>query len=129
MGAGFSAMKKVIPLGMELTYGDDSVMTEAPKEPEVDYSNVEPLVLWEPSDEERETLGESCAVNISVELFLCKWLRPHQREGVRFMAECLTGQRDFDGAGSILADDMGLGKTLQVVWFRHFLLTVDGVLI
>jgi hypothetical protein len=31
---------------------------------------------------------------------------PSQREGVRFMAECLTGQREFKGAGSILADDV-----------------------
>lgn len=41
-------------------------------------------------------------------------LRPHQREGVQFVFECVTGQREFDGNGCILADDMGLGKTLQV---------------
>ncbi len=29
------------------------------------------------------------------------------------MFECVTGMRDFDGHGCILADDMGLGKTLQ----------------
>ena len=34
--------------------------------------------------------------------------RPHQREGVQFMFECVTGMRDFDGRGCILADDMGL---------------------
>lgn len=41
---------------------------------------------------------------------LAKWLRPHQREGVQFVYECVMGLKDFDGAGCILADDMGLGK-------------------
>jgi len=46
---------------------------------------------------------------------LAKWLRPHQREGVKFMYECVMGLKDFNGNGCILADDMGLGKTLQSV--------------
>jgi len=46
---------------------------------------------------------------------LAKWLRPHQREGVSFMYDCVMGLKDFKGAGCILADDMGLGKTLQSV--------------
>jgi SNF2 family DNA or RNA helicase len=33
-----------------------------------------------------------------------KWLRPHQREGVKFMYECVMGLRDFKGYGCILAD-------------------------
>lgn len=41
---------------------------------------------------------------------LAKFLRPHQREGVKFMYDCVLGMKDFDGAGCILADDMGLGK-------------------
>lgn len=41
--------------------------------------------------------------------------RPHQLEGIQFMYECVTGQRDFGGRGCILADEMGLGKTLQVI--------------
>lgn len=49
-----------------------------------------------------------------VDKMLTGWLRPHQREGVAFMFECVTGQRKFEGQGCILADDMGLGKTLQV---------------
>lgn len=35
-----------------------------------------------------------------------KWLRPHQREGVKFMYECVMGLRDFRGNGCILADGM-----------------------
>lgn len=53
---------------------------------------------------------------------LAKWLRPHQREGVKFMYECVMGMRDFNGHGCILADDMGLGKTLQSVTLIYTLL-------
>jgi len=53
--------------------------------------------------------------NVFVPPVLAKWLRPHQREGVAFMYECVMGMRDFKGNGCILADDMGLGKTLQSV--------------
>lgn len=62
---------------------------------------------------------------------LCKKLRPHQREGVQFMYECVMGIRDFAGNGCILADDMGLGKTLQSLTVIYTLLktgiTADGV--
>ena len=61
----------------------------------------EPLVLWAPSE------GEGAAV--SVDRMLTKWLRPHQREGVAFMFECVAGLRAYEGQGCILADDMGLG--------------------
>ena len=51
---------------------------------------------------------------VCVDKMLTKWLRPHQREGVQFMFECVSSLRATEGAGCILADDMGLGKTLQV---------------
>ena len=44
----------------------------------------EPLVLWEAGPEEDDH-------RISVDPRLCKWLRPHQREGVQFMFECGEG--------------------------------------
>lgn len=72
----------------------------------------EPLVLWQNDDPENPH-------SVSVDPKLCKFLRPHQREGVQFVYECLLGARDFEGNGCILADDMGLGKTLQsitVMW-------------
>lgn len=53
---------------------------------------------------------------------LAKWLRPHQREGVKFCYECVMGLKDFKGNGCILADDMGLGKTLQSVTLLYTLL-------
>jgi hypothetical protein len=37
--------------------------------------------------------------NIHVPPVLAKWLRPHQREGVQFMYECVMGLRGFKGHG------------------------------
>lgn len=54
-------------------------------------------------------------VDVVVDPFLTEHLREHQREGVKFMYECVMGMRDFDGQGAILADEMGLGKTLQTI--------------
>lgn len=54
-------------------------------------------------------------VDIVVDPLLTKHLRDHQREGVKFMYECVTGMRGFNGQGAILADEMGLGKTLQTI--------------
>ena len=71
------------------------------------------------------------ARNVEVPAVLCKFLRPHQREGVQFMYECVMGQRAFSGKGCILADDMGLGKTLQSVALIYTMLksgiTADGL--
>ena len=47
---------------------------------------------------------------VAVDKALVRFLRPHQREGVKFMFECVMGLRDFAGEGCILADDMGLGE-------------------
>lgn len=47
--------------------------------------------------------------------FLVEKLRPHQREGVRFVFSCLCGTRQDGVSGAVLADGMGLGKTFQTV--------------
>ena len=54
-------------------------------------------------------------VDVVVDPLLSKRLRDHQRDGVRFMYECVMGMRSYDGQGVILADEMGLGKTLQTI--------------
>ncbi|XP_073258771.1 DNA repair and recombination protein RAD54B-like [Porites lutea] len=54
-------------------------------------------------------------VDVVVDPYLSQHLRPHQREGVVFLYECVMGLRNFNGNGAILADDMGLGKTLQCI--------------
>ena len=48
-------------------------------------------------------------------VFLGKILRPHQREGVKFMYDCVTGVQIEEFNGCIMADEMGLGKTLQCI--------------
>ncbi|MCI4391368.1 hypothetical protein PGIGA_G00133440 [Pangasianodon gigas] len=54
-------------------------------------------------------------VDVVVDPHLTNHLRPHQREGVVFLYECLVGMRLAGRCGAILADEMGLGKTLQCV--------------
>jgi hypothetical protein len=40
-----------------------------------------------------------CKQSVFVPPVLAKWLRPHQREGVVFMYECVMGLRSFNGNG------------------------------
>ena len=47
-------------------------------------------MLWSSEDESE---------SVSVDSMLTEFLRPHQREGVQFMFECVTGLRSFDGQG------------------------------
>ena len=91
----------------------------------------EPLVLWQPDEDDIEAARQQAEEEgkpfrppqpIAVEGVLAKWLRPHQREGVQFMFECVAGLREFEGNGCILADDMGLGKTLQSITLLYTLL-------
>ncbi|PVH93174.1 hypothetical protein DM02DRAFT_542106 [Periconia macrospinosa] len=53
-------------------------------------------------------------VDVVVDPVLGKHLRDHQREGVKFLYECVMGMR-CEGEGAIMADEMGLGKTLQTI--------------
>lgn len=66
-------------------------------------------------------------VDVVVDPILNKHLRPHQREGVSFLYECVMGMRDFNGEGAILADDMGLGKTLQTITLLWTLLKQNPI--
>lgn len=77
-------------------------------------AGVEPLVLWRPSDED-----DAGASPIEVDGCILQYLRPHQREGVQFLFECVTGMRDYEGRGCILADDMGLVCVSQVRFIYH----------
>ncbi|XVE93354.1 hypothetical protein REPUB_Repub01dG0184700 [Reevesia pubescens] len=81
---------------------------------------VEPLVLWQPEQSED---GPNNLVPIVVDPLLVRFLRPHQREGVQFMFECVSGLYSAANInGCILADDMGLGKTLQSITLLYTLL-------
>ncbi|XP_028985049.1 DNA repair and recombination protein RAD54B [Betta splendens] len=54
-------------------------------------------------------------VDVVVDPHLTSHLRPHQRDGLLFLYECVMGMRVVGHYGAILADEMGLGKTLQSV--------------
>ncbi|XP_005629094.2 DNA repair and recombination protein RAD54-like isoform X3 [Canis lupus familiaris] len=58
---------------------------------------------------------EKLPVHVVVDPILSKVLRPHQREGVKFLWECVTSRRIPGSHGCIMADEMGLGKTLQCI--------------
>lgn len=66
-------------------------------------------------------------VDVVVDPFLSKHLRDHQREGVKFLYECVMGLRDYNGEGAILADEMGLGKTLQTITLLWTLLKQNPI--
>lgn len=53
---------------------------------------VEPLMLWEPAEGSTEQ-------PVVVDTMLARWLRPHQREGVQFLFDCVTGLRSDIGQG------------------------------
>lgn len=57
--------------------------------------DVEPLILWTPD----ASMGEE-GKPIEVDSRLTQFLRPHQREGVKFMFDCVSGIKDYDGQGT-----------------------------
>uniref|UniRef100_A0A4W4EK43 DNA repair and recombination protein RAD54-like n=1 Tax=Electrophorus electricus TaxID=8005 RepID=A0A4W4EK43_ELEEL len=77
------------------------------------------LVLYEPPAISAHDLikadKDKLPVHVVVDPVLSKVLRPHQREGVKFLWDCVTGRRIPDSYGCIMADEMGLGKTLQCI--------------
>ncbi|XP_027002252.2 DNA repair and recombination protein RAD54-like [Tachysurus fulvidraco] len=84
------------------------------------------LVLYEPpalgAHDLIKTDKDKLPVHVVVDPVLSKVLRPHQREGVKFLWECVTGRRITDSYGCIMADEMGLGKTLQCITLMWTLL-------
>lgn len=92
-----------------------------PAEKDVQDEKVElPLVLWQTEDSE---VASGNAVSIKVDPLLVRFLRPHQRKGVQFMFQCVSGLSGNPSInGCILADDMGLGKTLQAITLLYTLL-------
>ncbi|KAG4404021.1 hypothetical protein AAZX31_01G229500 [Glycine max] len=82
---------------------------------------IDPLVLWHPQDSEDANANFT---TITVDPLLVRYLRPHQREGVQFMFDCVSGLSTTPNIhGCILADDMGLGKTLQSITLLYTLLS------
>jgi SNF2-related domain/Helicase conserved C-terminal domain len=71
---------------------------------------------------------------VQIDSFLNSKLRPFQRDGVKFLYDCIKGQ-DFSspssttpitGYGAILVDEMGLGKTLQTITLLYSLISLPS---
>lgn len=65
------------------------------------------------SDKVEDPMAKFPNVPVVIDPKLAKILRPHQREGVRFLYRCTAGLVHPKAKGCIMADEMGLGKTLQ----------------
>ncbi|CAG2216528.1 RAD54B [Mytilus edulis] len=91
--------------------------TSMPIKPRHDPSLPGALVMPRPSQSHQWQSNKKNlpVIDVVVDPYLSTHLRPHQREGVTFLYECVMGYRDYGGQGAILADDMGLGKTLQCI--------------
>lgn len=76
-------------------------------QPRHDPNSPNALVFTRPSAAYIRTHGQGRqVVDVVIDPKLGNVLRPHQREGVSFLYECVMGMRDFDGYGAILADEM-----------------------
>ncbi|KAM3873330.1 DNA repair and recombination protein RAD54B [Diretmus argenteus] len=75
------------------------------------------LVMPRPSSTHQWSCNKSGhpVVDVVVDPYLTTHFRPHQRDGLLFLYECVMGMRAMCRYGAILADEMGLGKTLQSV--------------
>ncbi|XP_074029572.1 DNA repair and recombination protein RAD54-like okr isoform X2 [Leptinotarsa decemlineata] len=77
------------------------------------------LVLYAPPEltehDKMKKKDGTVLVHVVVDPLLGNILRPHQREGVKFMYDCVTGIQIPGSHGCIMADEMGLGKTLQCI--------------
>ncbi|KIP08757.1 hypothetical protein PHLGIDRAFT_363714 [Phlebiopsis gigantea 11061_1 CR5-6] len=77
--------------------------------------------MFNPHKSLKELLGggndkrKNKKVAVVIDPRLCKVLRPHQVEGVKFLYKCTTGMVVENQYGCIMADEMGLGKTLQCI--------------
>ncbi|XP_058420597.1 DNA repair and recombination protein RAD54B isoform X2 [Diceros bicornis minor] len=75
------------------------------------------LVMLRPDDNHQWMFNKNCfaIVDVVIDPHLVRHLRPHQKEGIKFLYECVMGMRVSGRCGAILADEMGLGKTLQCI--------------
>ncbi|KAF8197967.1 RAD54B protein [Pholiota molesta] len=75
------------------------------------------LVMKAPTKEHMKIFNKRnlSVVPVVVDPILSRKMRPHQKQGVSFLYECVMGLRKHEGQGCILADEMGLGKTLQTI--------------
>jgi superfamily II DNA or RNA helicase len=90
---GFKQLSPPEPAQQELQAPPPPVVKPAPEK--VVGDSYEPLPIWVPTAEELS--ANPNLTQLEVPYLVCKWLRPHQREGVKFMCECVLGQRNLYG--------------------------------
>ncbi|CCM04596.1 uncharacterized protein FIBRA_06778 [Fibroporia radiculosa] len=95
---------------------------EAAKEKAAEEARQKTAGLYNPHKSLKLLLGggnekrkKNDKVAVVIDPRLCKVLRPHQIEGVKFLYKCTTGMIVENQYGCIMADEMGLGKTLQCI--------------
>ncbi|NWW53625.1 RA54B protein, partial [Pedionomus torquatus] len=85
--------------------------------PRHDPNGSNSLVMPRPNASHQWTFNKAGlpVVDVVVDPYIANNLRPHQKEGIIFLYECVMGMRVSGRFGAILADEMGLGKTLQCI--------------
>ncbi|EHB16386.1 DNA repair and recombination protein RAD54B, partial [Heterocephalus glaber] len=75
------------------------------------------LVMPRPDKNHQWMFNKNCfpLVDVVIDPHVVHHLRPHQKEGIIFLYECVMGMRMNGRYGAILADEMCLGKTLQCI--------------
>lgn len=95
------------------------IKRQGTRQPLHDPEEENALILYSPPELSPHELlkvdQNKLPVHVVVDPMLTKVLRPHQREGVKFMYDCVTGVQIPENYGCIMADEMGLGKTLQCI--------------
>lgn len=141
-------IKFVAPNRHEKKLAEETIVSEEPAVPEEeDDDDDERVVVFAPKKRKKfkaasrkEGAAPAILRHQALELcpgtkvppLICQFLRPHQRDGVQFLFDCVTGRRDYPesvekGFGAILADGMGLGKTLQTIALLYTLLQSNQV--
>ncbi|KLO18384.1 hypothetical protein SCHPADRAFT_899782 [Schizopora paradoxa] len=98
-------------------YGKAIPKAEMPVKPRHDPNAEGAVVMKAPTEEHQKKFNIKFrpVVPVVIDPILARHLRPHQKEGVKFLYECVMGLRRHEGQGAILADEMGMGKTLQTI--------------
>lgn len=63
---------------------------------------------------------------VYIDAYYTKILKDYQKEGVKFLFDCISGKRNQNEFGCILADSMGLGKTLTTLILIYTLIRKDA---
>lgn len=100
---------------------DDKLEAEtrrAQKDEELRLKRIKEKERYSKGEENDKFVLDSTGDIVDVEPTIASHLKPHQREGVKFLWDCccenLERLKSNPGSGAILAHCMGLGKTLQV---------------